>query len=263
VRKIGIGMTRLVLILWLILSVCVPSRAQVDSTVFLESNTPVVLRLAGNGQPVEAFFAGEAGQIVTIIAQAADPAALDLVLEWVSPTGERAAYNDDWAGERTEDFSIPDGFESLAASDSALIRLILHETGTYSARVNTFNGEGVGDFSLTVSLEPSRAGVMGESTRIGLHRAEIAALSLELSAGQTVTVTSHDPRGRLDNVLDILSPDGERVASNDDHHSDDVTLNRFDSRLTFTATAAGTYVIQVRDFLGRAGVVTVSLSEAP
>ncbi len=255
-------MTRLRLILYLLVLMGVPTWAQTDSTVFLQSDTPVILRLAGNGQPAEAFFEGEAGQIITVVAQAADASAIDPVLEWVSPEGERSAYNDDWAGERT-DLTAPDGFESLAASDSALIRLVLTQTGTYSARVNTFNGEGVGEVSLTVSVEPIRTLMMGQPYSVGLHRAEVAGLALELSAGQTVTLTAHDPSGRLDSLLEVISPDGQIGASNDDHGTEDIHLNRFDSRLTFTAVAAETYTVRVRDFLGRAGVMTVTVDATP
>lgn len=252
--RVDIGMTRLIVILAVIFVVRPILHAQPDSTVFLNSNTPVVLRLAGDGRPAEAVFEGEAGQIITVAAQAADPTTVDTALEWVAPDGERMAYNDDWAGERT-DLTPPDGVENLAVTDSALVRMILPETGSYTARVNTFNGEGVGDVTLTVVVEEVRALVIAESRLVGLHRAEIAEFTLEMSAGQTVSLTAMAIRGRLDPMVSVVDSAGTIIAENDDHGTVDTALNTFDSRLTFTAPADGVYSVRLRDFLGRAGAV--------
>lgn len=255
-------MTRLILIFAAIFTVYARPSAQPDSTVFLDSNTPVILRLTGHGQPAEAVFEGEQGQIITLVAQAVDPTTVDLVLEIVIPSGERLAYNDSWLGEGTN-LTPPIGFESLAVSDAVLSRLILPDSGTYTVRLNTFNGEGVGDATLTLMIEPVGALILGEVYPLGLHRAEIGTVTLALSAGEKVSMTALAQRGRLDPWLELTNPAGEILAANDDHGTTDLSLNVFDSRLTFTAETDGIYTVRVREFLGRAGTIHLLAEVSP
>lgn len=241
-----------------LLGMCAVVAAQPDDTETVAQvlpDAPLTLGLAGDGRFAEAVFDGTAGQVVTLAAQADDPAALDLVLELVAPDGERVAYNDDWAGGR--EVRVPDGLNDPAPSDSALIRLILPETGAYRARVNTFNGEGVGTLALRLTVESVPTLALGGTAIVGLHRAEIRPIDLALAAGQTVTLTLRDPRGWRDPYLVVLDPTGQPVAVNDDHATPDLALSLFDSRLTLTAPTDGVYRVLVREFLGRTGDLTL------
>lgn len=223
-----------------------PLRAQSDdSTVILAPDTPIVLRLNGDGRAVEAVFEAQSGQIVTVAARADDPDSLDLVLDWLTPAGERMAYSDDWAGGL--DWPMPDGL-TLAPSDPALIHFILPETGPYRVRVNTFNGEGVGDFELVVRIEDVPALQIGQDRPVWLRQASPRVFVLALQAGQSVTLGARDPRGRLDPYLQIDGPDGAMLGFNDDHQD-----TAFDARLSFRAPAEGVYRVRLGDVLGRMG----------
>lgn len=235
-----------------------PTGAQsADSTVFLDSNTPFVLRLGGDGHASTAVFDGLAGQVVTVAAQSVEAGALDTVLELVTSEDERLAYSDDWAGGR-EGVIVPAGLPSdLAPTDAAVVRVALPADGRYTVRVNTFNGEGTGEVRVWLAVDVPDVLTVGEAQSPVLRAAEVRYFTLELAADQTVTLTLAHPRGRLDPLLTVSAADGDILAENDDHGTPDPALNLFDSRLTFTAPADGVYTVAVREFLGRAGVFTL------
>lgn len=256
--RFDIGITRLMLILTVLWFGGSAAAAQPDSTAFLTFDTPLPLRLEGDGRPAVAYFEGVAGQVVTVAAHAPNPTEmLDLVLEVMTPSGERLAYNDDWAGERT-DISAPEGWEMLTPTDSAIVRVILPESGDYAVRVNTFNGEGVGQALVMLSAEFVRGLSIGATRTVGLHRAEIVSFALDLTAGQQVIITAAHPRGRLDPVLEVKSPTGEFIAVNDDY-----LAGSLDAQVMLTAPVDGMYGVQLRDFLGRTGLFYLTVVDAP
>jgi hypothetical protein len=55
----------------------------------------------------------------------------------------------------------------------------------------------------------------------------------------------------------LTSTDGTPITENDDHGTSDVSLNRFDARLT--ATVSDGAVLQITDFLGRPGWLELSI----
>ncbi|MEV6597622.1 PPC domain-containing protein [Actinoplanes sp. NPDC051346] len=66
---------------------------------------------------------------------------------------------------------------------------------------------------------------------------------LTATAGQTLTVDTDTPTGDLDTLVAVYTPDGTIVASNDDSDG-------FDSYLTWSVPAAGTYYVIVAAYSG-------------
>src|SRR5689334_7613991 len=72
-----------------------------------------------------------------------------------------------------------------------------------------------------------------------------AAFGLGLAEGETVTLTVEAQSGDLDPILQLLDESGDVVAENDDIDTDGGNYN---SELTYTAEAGGTFTILVTGF---------------
>lgn len=229
------GMT----LIFLLLIVFVPAFAQGDSTISLNSNRTAVLRLAGDGGFASALYTASGGETVTISANS--DGALDVVLELIGPDGVSIAYAD-----------APDN------DAPSIVRVVLADAGDYVLRVNTFNGEGIGEVDLVLIVEPPL--VLTPETPalwVPLGANAVAAVRVE-GFNAEMAITVRDPRGLLDPRIELMSADGEVVAANDDHGTADVSLNRFDARLS--AAISDDAALQITEFLGRTGWVEVSIN---
>jgi Ca2+-binding RTX toxin-like protein len=76
--------------------------------------------------------------------------------------------------------------------------------------------------------------------------------AVTVGAGETITLdvdfTNGTGWGGTDTIVDVLDGSGTSLASNDDNPNDFGSVGSFDSRLSYTATVAGTYFIRVREF---------------
>lgn len=227
-------------ILTLLLSFLFSLLAQADSTIFLESNLAAVLRLTGDGTFAAAYYDSSGGETVTIRAESAGEP-LDLVLELLGADGQTIAYVD------APELSAP-----------VISRERLESAGRYTVRVNTFNGEGIGDVHVTLTIEPPYVLTPdAPSLRVALGANDAAQVSLDgFDLSQPLTISVSDPTGQLDAQLAIIDA-GTVLATNDDHTSTDPSLNRFDAQLTTTLPDGA--VLQITDFLGRTGWFTVSI----
>lgn len=231
------GMT----LIFLLLTVLLPVFVQGDSTISLNPNLAAVLRLDGDGRFASAYYDSEGSEVVSIEARAAEPP-LDLVLELLDADGHTLAYVD-----------APD-------TDGAVISGIhMDYASRYTVRVNTFNGEGVGDVSVTVTPEPDY--VLTPDTpalRVPVGANQRVLVYLEgFDLTQTLEITVSDSTGQLDPRLDVVNT---RVVlmSNDDHGTADPSLNRFDARLTAQIPPGA--ILMITDFLGRAGWLNIAIS---
>jgi hypothetical protein len=194
--------------------------------------------LDGTGAAVVVYNAPEA-QTITLTVEAVDE--IDPVVEILELDGaHRLAYNDDLSPETMH---------------AGLIALPLSEAGEYTIRINSFNGATEGNVEVTLT-------VIDEEESGELIEAELfpnSTVRYTLPRGETYTVTAFDPQGVLDAVLTVRNANGIVIATNDDHLSSDLTLNVFDARLSVTVPDDETYTVEVRDFLGRAGTITVQI----
>lgn len=228
------GMT----LIFLLLIVFFPAFAQGDSTISLNSNRTAVLRLAGDGGFASAVYTSEGGETATVSADSAG--ALDVVVELIGPDGASIAYAD-----------APDN------DTATIVRVPLNRAGDYTVRVNTFNGEGSGEVHVTLAVVPPLVLTPDSPMiRVPLGANAIETVYIEGFEGEAM-ITVRDPNGLLDPRITLL--EGSRVvAANDDHGTADVTLNRFDARLT--AVFPDGAALQITEFLGRTGWVEVSIN---
>lgn len=226
---------------------------QPDSSTSLESNTALTLRLDGKSAALLTYTAPEV-QTITLTVRAISE--LDPVVELLTPDGQRLAYNDDAS------------LTGLAPTDAALVGLTLPEAGDYTVRVNTFNGVTEGEVEVLLTVVDSIPATISEpdegitTIQVQLPKNGVYRYELPITTDQMVQITARDPFGGLDPVLTLRNAAGEVVTRNDDHNSTDWTLNIFDAQLKeIIIPADGVYTLELREFIGRAGVIEITIIE--
>lgn len=240
-----------------------------DSITIIEPDTTINLRLDGQIPTILAYVA-EGGEALTLTARALGEGTiegldgtytLDTVIEILSPDGERLAYNDDHHADAA----------TLAATDSAIERLILMEAGTYLIRVNSFNGVTAGEVEVSHALvSPVDYAITTENEtslilNVALNPAQPFSYRFTVEAGTQYTIVARDLKGRLDPIITLrdTTPDETVIATNDDYayrFGDAFILNVFDARIIDAEIPMdGDYTLEVREFLGRGGQITVQM----
>lgn len=210
-------------------------------------NPETVMLEAGAG-PVDMLYTVTEAQRLTVTVSAIETAAeppLDVTLE-ILQDATRLAFNDDHGSDD------PD----MLPTDARIIDWQVLEAGTYTLRIHTFSGAQSGAVRVTVSAVPLLADCPVERESIHLRRYDRFTCTLNLTAADVVTITARDASGGLDPVLMLLKASGERAVLNDDHGTQDFTLNTLDARIAeFVPPAAGVYTLAVHDFGGMAGEI--------
>lgn len=228
-------------------------------------------RALGDGSYFEAwFFEGRAGQRVTITMRSG---AFDTFLAVGRHNGDVIETNDDYEG---------------SASTNSQIAIELPADGMYMIRANSLEAAKTGEYTLTLEGGSGGPANIGKGNTGGatmtaeqvlgmpvnrsrmLQSAQQVSGSLdasdnkltddsyfevyyvELAAGQTVTVTMRS--GAFDTYLSIGSQGSAEAAES----NDDMEEGNTDSRVTYTASTAGTYVIIANSLeAGKTGDFTV------
>lgn len=231
-------------LIFLLLTIILPVFAQGDSTISPDSNLAAVLRLDGDGQFAALDYAASDGEIISILAKSQGQP-LDLVLEVLAPDSRSLVYVDTPVAGRAE-----------------IAHLILHDAGTHIIRVNTFNGEGVGEVAITVSPQQALALTPdAPSLVIALGANETAYIALDgfdAAPENLWQISVRDPRSLLDPYTLLLDAENAVLAANDDHQTTLPVLNRFDSHLIATIPKGSR--LQITEFMGRSGFFEISVT---
>jgi len=217
----------------------------------LELNTPTPFTLDGEF-PTFFDYAGEADDIITVTLRATSDLDAQLnnpILEIWDIHGKRIAYNDNYPNEDNP-------------RDAQLSNIHLTETGIYTIRADTYGGIFAGEFEILITpSDPYQRQTTDDGIIFYLPRYAIFSETMNFDAGDVVTITAQDLSGTLDPSLWINAPDGTTLAENDDHASADFGLGILDSRISaLSITQTGNYKIHVRDFLGRAGHIRLTIT---
>lgn len=218
----------------------------------LAAANPVVITLTGGAGPVDLPVEVRDGEQITITARslAADP--IDVTLELLRDD-RRVAFNDDHSTD----------IAGLASLDAAIVDFVPPAAGTYTLRIDSFNGAQSGDVEVSVQSSPLVPPCDTPRQRVHVAANQISACWLQLDAGTALTISARDVSGTLDPVVALLDANSTVLASNDDHGSADLTLNVLDAKIAgYVVPADGEYTIQVRDFGSAAGVVEIVIEQA-
>jgi hypothetical protein len=225
---------RLIALLWLLFQ-----------PLIITAEAPLTVTLRAGAGPVDVQYSSPGSERLTITARSLAQTPIDVTLE-ILQGNTRLAFNDDHPG-------LAD--TELSANDAALMGLILSAPGVYTLRIHSFSGAQDGPVEVQVQAEPA-VGPCPLAAVLELLAQQVIVCTLDAEAGQRITLRARDLSGTLDPALALLAPDGMLVAQNDDHASDDLTLNVLDAQIAdFPVTETGRYTLRVRDFSGAAGTL--------
>jgi hypothetical protein len=241
------------LCLLLLLIMTLPLQAQEEERQYIVNDDAIVTMTADN--PASLVLTNEiAGAVITVTANAVDRTQVDPVLWIVDGEGRLLAYN--------HNILTDEGVIDVSAR---INNLILPTVGLYTIYVDSFNGVSTGDVEVTIR-EKDRFNIVVEETgslhvmRLTLPEDSIFTYPITVQAGDKLTITARDGNRQLDPYLRIVDSNGNPIVSNDDHNSDDFSLNIFDARIAdWEVLADDTYVLEVSDFLGREGNVLLEI----
>jgi hypothetical protein len=179
-------------------------------------------------------FDAQEGEYVTIRLDAVRPEELDTFLEVYDGDGLIVAEDDD-GGEGTNSM-IPD--------------LRLDRSGTYYIHVSLYEGEGDYQLSLAVADEPSGGGEIayGESVEGTLYGGGAHEYQFRGESGDAISIGMSAFGSELDCYLELLSPEGDTLAYDDDSGGSVDALIEY-----FVLPADGLYRIIASDISGEAG----------
>ena len=245
-------MRRFCLILLLLLTF--PLQAQEDDERHYTVNDEAIVTISADNPAILVLANETAGTVITITAQAVDSTWVDPVLWIVDSESRLLAYNDD---------TLTD--EGVIDVSARIENLILPAEGLYTIYIDSFNGVSSGDVEVIIR-ETDRFNIVVEETgslhvmRLTLPEDSIFAYPITVQQGDNLTITVRDGNRQLDPYLRIIDSSGNLVISNDDHASDDLTLNIFDARIEgWVVPMDGTFTLEVSDFLGREGNVLLEI----
>lgn len=219
----------------------------VTAQEIIEPNTPVTVTLGDN--PAWLTYSGQADEQITITTlTTASDTVPDTTLEILYPDGQRLDYNDDTI--------LPDG---NLKGDARIDNLLLPIDGDYQIRIDSFNGVTAGNVDVLLTQSDTTPDTLTSDEHTIVH-GDIKfgfplTTTIDLKANATVSIIARDISGTLDPVLRVYAED-DLLAFNDDHNTDNPTLDVLDAHISaLTLTDDTRLSIVVTDFLGRTGTV--------
>lgn len=234
---------------WLMLAGTFVLFAQTDvSPQFLVLDTPTRFELDGEA-PQFFYYDGTSGEIITISMTRTsdfDDPLNNPVLEIWGVDGRRIAYNDNLS---------PDN------PNAELRDIRLLQDGNYIIRADTYGGIYVGEFEIVIRpSDPFQQTEIENGVEFYLPANTIFEYSVQFQAGDVVTISAQDLSFSLDPFLWVTTLDGDILAKNDDQTTAGWTLYVLDSQIYQLAIPeTGEYTLFVRDFLGRAGRIRLTV----
>jgi hypothetical protein len=224
------------------------------------SGTIVVEDRLRSNRTFETTFEGNEGDVVTITVRDLpnDDIDIDPLVTLLDEDGEVLAENDDHENRD----------QSLDLFDARIENFVLPASGTYTIAVDEFFGD-AGEFELSVQFGTTVSNPSNDEA-VSIEPIEVEGTvpanstfeqPLEVNAGAVVTITVRsDLNGELDPILQLLDPNGDIAAENDDHNADDDTLSRYDAQIAqFEIPTSGTYIIVVSGYAASSGDFTLTI----
>ncbi|MBL8146920.1 MAG: hypothetical protein JNL34_11100, partial [Anaerolineae bacterium] len=212
----------------------------------------VITGQIASGEQFEAPFDAQAGDVFTITVRATGGDLDPQTGVFADNENDLLFFSDDQGN------SNPD----LAPTDAVISNLIIQETGVYDVVVAGYQDTS-GPFELTI--EPVASGAPLGTPEVQTFTGKLTAngvytTSVNLPEGAYVTITVIAGDDQFDPQLTLLDPNGVVVAANDDHSSEDESLNFLDSRIrNYFVTTPGEHTIEIRGYQGSGGPFTLTI----
>lgn len=230
-----------------------------SSTQTITANTSVEVQLDGSGA-VDLLYVGTANEVIGVTARSLETAGvLDTTLEVLDASNTRLAYNDDHGSVRTD----------LDTYDSYIRDLKLTSGGEVTIRVDTFTGAGSGQVevlltsSVAVSVPTQTPSTQTSGPEVVTGNVPTAGTfdhTITAQQGDILTITVRSTDNILDPKVALVDSSGTILIENDDHGTDDTSLDNLDSRISnFTLPSGGTFTIQISGFGGSGGAFELTI----
>lgn len=216
--------------------------------------------------PAQMTYTAEANEAVLIGVRSGGT--IDTTLSVFAPDGERIAFNDDLQiADGNGDGCHELGDSCYSANESLIFYLLFPAAGEYTLVIDSFNGVQAGevtvsiirwfaDFFVLIEDTPGRTVVNFQL----LPHQRTGAYTFSAQAGEMLTISARDVDGGVDPRLVLRDAAGELIAANDDHAGDDPQLDTLDAQIAdFVIPVDGSYTALVSDFLGRYGVIELTI----
>ena len=238
-----------------------PSAQTSDGSITL--NEPVMVTLSGS-DPVTLDYEATGGETVSITARSLEAEGeIDPILSVLDADGDIVADNDDHRTSRTD----------LAPRDSLIDDFTFPDDGNYTIQVTAFE-EAEGDVEVLITDDTggtkneTEAPETSETTdgeditvEDEVPDDDTFVYEFEASEGEVLTITVRETDGQLDPKVALLDENGELLAENDDHASNDSSLGPYDSQIAgFAVEASGSYTIEITGFGGVGGSFEMTIS---
>ena len=229
-----------------------------SSAQTIVANTPVEIQLTGSG-PVDLVYMGSVNEVISVTARSLETGgAVDTTLEVLDANNTRLSYNDDHGTTRAD----------LDSYDSYIRDLKLTSDGEVIIRVNSFSGVATGrvevlvessDVAAPPSTPVAQSGgsevVNGNVPTGGTYDHTITA-----QQGEILTITVRSLDNSLDPKVALVDSSGSILIENDDHGTNDTSLDRYDSQIGgYTLPSSGTFTVQVSGFGGSGGAFELTI----
>lgn len=249
-RRILFGMLMCVIL-------AAPMSAQEQPTA-IALNTPTKVALVAGG--VRLVYSADGAQTVTIVARSLEAAGkIDPTLTVLDASNHQLpnGFNDDHHAARL----------NLSERDAMIENLALPAAGAYTIWLNSFNGVDTGAVEVTVEASNPFAETVkqdGDTLVIQavLPAGQIYRHTFDGALGEVLVITVRDTSGTLDPLVTLGDSAGAVLAQNDDHaDTANTDLDTLDAKIDgVVLPAAGTYTVEVSDFLGAAGTFELRIT---
>jgi hypothetical protein len=215
-----------------------------ETPIVVEETTTLTLQA---DTPLQVQLTGKTGDVVRVVAVGGE--AIDTTLTLLNGD-DKIAYADDTLvnGEVVRDATL-------------LVRW--QDDSTYTLLIDSFNGVSEGEVTLQVERfgselqlrenEPLVASLVEGNTLRLLYTAETA---------QTVLISVRDVGGTLDPLVRVYDANGQLLVLGDDNTVTDGRFNTLDTEVA-VMLPVGEVILELSDFLGRAGELEILVESAP
>lgn len=228
---------------------------QTDTPPRLISPDDPLLIMLNTESPIDLHYESEGNETISVTVRNVSDEAIDTVLTVMTPAGRHLAYNDDHQRD------LP----TFEQTDSALIDLLLPDAGVYTIRVNSYGNIAIGEVEVLLTLVDIFAQeIIDEGDLITINAQlpvwQIYRYEVAVAEGDVITLTASDRSNTLDLVMRLVDSDGLILAENDDHSTNDLSLNAFDPQISeFGVLDDGIYTLELWDFRGYEGAFRLAI----
>lgn len=218
-----------------------PTTMAISELVAITAGEAISLSIAPGG--VYVSYDGEGPTSITVTPLEESDPPLDVVITVLDSDWQQVTYHD-----------------GNSSGEETIARLDLGNNGPFVIWVNSFNGLQAGRVELEVANIDVAVLALGvDPLVIDLLAGEVARVMLEGMDAGPYRIAARSLTDERDVRLALVDAEGTIIASNDDHEGVAADISQWDAALVFEPDAGGPWMLEIREYLGRAAQIEVSI----